>query len=91
MKFLDDWKEKYFQKQLSKLPPELRPMAVKLNNILTSFINNFVKPVSIAIGLFYIFNRIKLRVGYPDAFYILGVVIIIWLRSINDNLRKLFG
>jgi hypothetical protein len=45
-----------------------------------------IKPILIAIGLFWIFTRIKHAIGLQEAFYVQGIVIIILLRMIASRL-----
>ena len=46
----------------------------------------FIKPVLLGLALFWIFYRIRDTVGIQEAFFIEGIVIIIFLRIIASRL-----
>ena len=78
--------ERMFEKQISELSQKEQVFLRKLKNNFFTIYNNFLKPVLMGVFLFWLFLRIKTAVGITEAFYIQGIVIIIFLRLIASRL-----
>jgi hypothetical protein len=75
-----------FDNQIKQLNPKEQVFFRKLKNNIFTIYNNILKPILWAIALFWLFGRIKNIVGYPEVFFVQGVVIIIFLRLIASRL-----
>ena len=49
--------------------------------------NQYIKPILIAIFMFWLFTRIKNTLGIEEATYIALVVILIFLRNISSKIH----
>jgi hypothetical protein len=78
--------EKIFDNQISQLGEKEQIFFRKFKNNAFNIYNNILKPVLWAIFLFWLFARIKNTIGIQEAFYVQGVVIIIFLRLIASRL-----
>lgn len=85
---LMDTMDKSFEKQVCQLS-EGEQKFVRGIKDKTSNIYSFMKPFLTAIALFWIFDRIRNRVGHEMAVYVCLVVIIIMLRLVFSRLCKI--
>lgn len=49
-------------------------------------IYEFLKPLMIAVAMFWLFNRIKNTIGFYDAIYVVAVAQLVFLRMILSKL-----
>lgn len=66
-------------------------LAKKVKKWVSNFFKNWVTPIALTMSAFYIFTRIKTRVGIEDTFFIFMVLILVSLRGINQKLAELLG
>lgn len=80
-----DSMDKRLEKIIKDLPYNEKEI---IRNIKTKMFKayEFVKPIVMGLALFWIFYRIKARVGFEEAFFILGIMIVIFLRIIAGRL-----
>ena len=78
--------EKIFEKQISELSEKEQVFLRNFKNNAFAIYNKLLKPVLLAFFMFWLFLRIKSAVGITEAFYIQGIVIIIFLRLIASRL-----
>jgi len=81
-----DWMEKKFDNQINQLGEKEAKFFRGFKKWMFQIYNGVLKPVLWAIFLFWMFNRIKGLVGIQEAFYIQGIVIILFLRIIASRL-----
>ena len=78
--------DKHFEKLISVLSEKERIFLRNVKNGMLTIYNNLLKPILWAIFLFWLFTKIKDSVGLQEAFYVQGIVIILFLRLIASRL-----
>lgn len=89
MKFMKKLEDKVFNKITKGSSGKELVVLKKVRKVFTDFMDNFIKPITIGIGTFYIFNRIRTKYGVEQVYFIVAVLIIILLRNLNRSINKL--
>jgi len=79
--------EDHLDGQVEQLDEKTQVWVYRIKNFIFDGYNNFIKPILIAVFLFFLFDNIKNLVGYEQAKYIQGIVVIIYLRLILKKLN----
>lgn len=90
MKFVKDFRNKLLDKIVLIYPEDMQPKIRKFFNWYDKVNDNFIKPTLLGITSFWVFTRVKTRVG-EDIYFVLLVIIILLLRQINKTLREILG
>jgi hypothetical protein len=83
---LMDSMDKHFEKTISSLTNKEQETARWLKRNMLSVYNTLLKPLLLAVFMFYLFTKIKNVVGLQEAMFIQLTVIIIMLRVIASKL-----
>ena len=86
LKNMIDFFEKKFDKAISDLSDKEQVFFRKLKYFVMNSYNSLIKPILIAMFLFWTFGKVKAIVGLEETIYIQLVVIIIFLRIIANRL-----
>lgn len=76
---------------LKELNPKEQAFFLNLDKKFRKFTKNILSPILFAFATFFIFTRIKNRVGYDEAIFIVLVVQVLLLRNLNRTIREVFG
>ena len=82
-----DSMEKMFDKQIDQLTDKEKVFWLKAKNFIFKGYNSLIKPILIAIFMFWLFDKIKNVVGIQEAMFIQLTVIIIFLRIISSRIK----
>lgn len=83
-----DFMEDIFHTQIEKLPEKEQLIAYKIQNFIFTGYSNWVKPILIALFMFFLFNKLKDALGWQEVIFIQLTVIIIFLRNLSPMLKK---
>jgi len=78
--------ENKFEKSISTLSEKEQNFFRKVKVGWMSVYNNWIKPILIAIFLFWLFNKINTAVGFQATILIQLTIIIIYLRGLSSKL-----
>lgn len=81
--------DKQWEKALTKLNEKEQKFFRNIKKYLLDIgYNKILKPILIGIATFWIFNKLKTRLGLEDTIFIILIVIILYLRSISTKLGE---
>lgn len=79
--------EDHLDSQLEQLDEKTQVWVYKIKNFIFDGYNNWVKPILIAVFMFFLFANVKTLLGYQETMFIQMTVIIIYLRIISSKMR----
>lgn len=79
--------DKHFEKTISTLSEKEQGFLRSAKKNILSIYNSWVKPILIAIFMFWLFTKIKNVVGLQEAMFVQLTVIIIMLRMISSKMH----
>jgi len=77
-----DFLDKKFEEIISAMPEKQQVWARKFKLFYFSIIEKYVKPFLISISMFYVFYRIKARIGMEESIFVLLIIVVIMLRQL---------
>ena len=81
MGFMDSLEQK-FETKISGLSEKEQGVFRGIKNVIKNLYNNYIKPLLIAIFLFWIFGKVETLLGIQQAIFVQLTVVIILLRQI---------
>lgn len=83
-----DKMEGFLDKQVEQLNEKEQIWVYRIKNFIFDGYNNWIKPILIAMFMFFLFTKIKNLVGLEEAMFIQLTVIIIYLRVISSKIKR---
>lgn len=81
--------ENKFEAVLVDLPEKDQKIFRTLKKVMVDWYEKYVMPIALGLATFWIFSRLKTRLGLEDTLFIIAVVIIIYLKGMAKNIGKL--
>lgn len=78
--------ENVFNDLIEQLPEKDQEFFMKIRYKVSSFWVKYLKPIALMISMFYIFTRIRNKLGHDYVIFVLAVIGINYLRQINAKL-----
>jgi hypothetical protein len=90
---MNKYLEKKFDEVLTKTELEEKDKIFfkKVYKIMDVGYHDYIQPILIAIATFWIFDKVAIKFGNERAFFIMGITIILYLRTLNKSINKLIG
>ena len=79
--------DKKFDEQIGQLSEKEQGFMKNVKTFMFSGYNNYIKPILIAIFMFWLFTKIKNTIGWQDTIFVQLTVIIILLRVISSKIH----